>query len=58
MKPSERIIEIRDGIIKDNPWLYNKSGREMSGPEALDLRVECMERYLDEEGEKVHGLKR
>ena len=48
MKPSERMIEIAKEIKKTMPF----GGRHMTTDQAIDLRVECITRYLDEEYEK------
>ena len=49
MKPSERILEIAMELKKQMPF----EGKHMTGPRALDLRVECITRYLDEEYQKM-----
>ena len=47
MKPSERIKEIARDIIKE------KKGLDLTkATHVLDLRIECIERYLDEQSEK------
>mgnify|MGYP001268528691 CR=1 FL=1 len=44
MKPSDRILQIAKEIIKKNP-----ERKPLDVEAGLDLRVECIERFLDEE---------